>query len=180
MGHKNTKLSKKNVKKIMRETRFTKKEVLDWYRCFLLDCPTGKLSRSELVKIYDALFPNGDHSTFTEAVFRACDINNDEHICFYEFITTMSVMARGTLNERLQWVCQIFDTDCDGTISRDELEELIFTIVAITGGKVCRETACERAEAIWIKRADDEIDGIPVTVLTKIIMSARKTLIQSE
>ena len=100
MGHKNTKLSQKKVKQILSTTKckffenlrifqtvsVTEEEIYNWHRGFLLDCPTGVLSRSEFSTIYSVMFPRGDISTFTQVLFDRTDANNDGHICFVEFI----------------------------------------------------------------------------------------------
>ncbi|CAG5111388.1 Oidioi.mRNA.OKI2018_I69.chr2.g5704.t1.cds [Oikopleura dioica] len=178
MGHKSSKLSEKKMKLILSQTKFTEQEILNWHRGFLVDCPTGALSRSEFSTIYSIMFPNGDISTFTQVLFDRTDINNDGHICFVEFISTMSVMARGSLHERLTWLCEIFDQNGDGILDKSELIDLIKAMVALTGGKVCQEAANDKANEIWKSLKKESEIGIPMEDFVKATKA--RTLLKSQ
>ena len=41
---------------------------------------------------------------------------------------TLSVLERGTIRERMEWVARLYDLDGDGLISADELEDVIFSV----------------------------------------------------
>ena len=50
-----------------------------------------------------------------------------------DFVRSLSVLARGSLSEKLQWTFSLYDLDGDGVISRDELEAVVASIYAIMG-----------------------------------------------
>ena len=43
---------------------------------FMKDCPTGKLSRNEFIRIYVEFFPHGNPRNFAEWVFNVFDESN--------------------------------------------------------------------------------------------------------
>jgi len=48
-------------------------------------------------------------------------------------VRSLSVLARGSLSEKLQWTFSLYDIDGDGVITRDELHSVVSSIYAIMG-----------------------------------------------
>lgn len=104
----------------------------------------------------------------------------------------MSVMARGSLHERLTWLCEIFDQNADGILDKSELIDLIKVqwkhdntkwqyfqaMVALTGGKVCQETAEDKANEIWKSLKKESEIGIPMEDFVKATKA--RTLLKSQ
>ena len=63
------------------------------------DCPTGKLSRNEFIRIYVEFFPHGNPRNFAEWVFNVFDESNKGTICFSKFIRAVSITSHGSLGE---------------------------------------------------------------------------------
>ena len=66
---------------------------------FMKDCPTGKLSRNEFIRIYIEFFPHGNPRNFAEWVFNVFDESNKGTICFSKFIRAVSITSHGSLGK---------------------------------------------------------------------------------
>uniref|UniRef100_A0A183T769 Neurocalcin homolog n=1 Tax=Schistocephalus solidus TaxID=70667 RepID=A0A183T769_SCHSO len=125
MGGKPAKLRSEVIDELVRTTPFTEQEVHEWYHGFLKDCPAGQLTIDDFQRIYTTFFPYGDAKPFARYVFRAFDKNGDGIMEFREFLTTLSIISRGKLEEKLKWAFSVYDLDGDGFISRGEMTDVI-------------------------------------------------------
>ncbi|KAJ3035831.1 Neuronal calcium sensor 1 [Rhizophlyctis rosea] len=136
MGKASSKLTQEQVLELQRCTYFDKKELQQWYKGFMKDCPSGLLNREEFAKIYKQFFPFGDSATFADYVFNVFDENKNGTIDFKEFICALSVTSRGRLDEKLIWAFQLYDIDNDGFITRDEMLRIVEAIYKMVGSMV--------------------------------------------
>ena len=71
--------------------------------------------------MYEKIFPLGDASKYAHLVFRAIDRDRTGGITFGDFMEFLSVISKGTEEEKMMWSFQFYDVNQDGTISRDEM-----------------------------------------------------------
>jgi Ca2+-binding EF-hand superfamily protein len=72
-------------------------------------------------EVYEKIFPLGDASKYAHLVFRAIDRDRTGGITFGDFMEFLSVISKGTEEEKMMWSFQFYDVNQDGTISRDEM-----------------------------------------------------------
>ncbi|TAQ90019.1 hypothetical protein B7494_g1646 [Chlorociboria aeruginascens] len=131
-----SKLSQEQLSELQRSTHFDKKELQQWYKGFLKDCPSGMLTKDEFQKIYRQFFPFGDPSSFADYVFNVFDSDKSGSIDFKEFICALSVTSRGKMEDKLDWAFQLYDIDGDGKISYEEMLAIVEAIYKMVGSMV--------------------------------------------
>ncbi|XP_022080920.1 uncharacterized protein LOC110973958 isoform X2 [Acanthaster planci] len=121
------------IDKLCRTTKFTKKELQLMYRGFKQECPSGLVNEETFKEIYSQFFPQGDSSHYAHFVFNSFDTDHNGSITFEEFVTGLSVLSRGTLEDKLNWAFKLYDINGDGGITREEMLSIIQSIYDMMG-----------------------------------------------
>jgi len=50
-----------------------------------------------------------------------------------DFVTSLSVIARGSVDDKLRWTFNLYDVDGDGVISRSEMTTIVSSIYGLMG-----------------------------------------------
>lgn len=77
-----SKLSKQDMNFLTENTEFTKQQIKNWYSGFIVDCPSGELSKAKFIEVYQQLFPQGNAQKFCSHIFRTFDTDNSGKIDF--------------------------------------------------------------------------------------------------
>ncbi|GAM17941.1 hypothetical protein SAMD00019534_011160 [Acytostelium subglobosum LB1] len=149
MGNKQTK-SKDNgkkykidndtVKKLQESTNFDKVEVKKLYEVFSEISEGGRkpLDRAQfklgLNKLSHCGLKNLDGTPFPDRLFDLLDINKDNTVDLQEFVGGLSMLCKGSIEEKLELSFKAYDLDGNGYISKHELS-LMFKQAWISGFK---------------------------------------------
>ncbi|KAL3869829.1 hypothetical protein ACJMK2_042462 [Sinanodonta woodiana] len=104
-------------------------EILEWYREYkTLSRGKNLLTEVEFVELYQYLFP-GLSWKLAKHIFRAFDTDRDGTLNFEEFLVGLSMtdLSRDedSCRRRTRWIFQVYDIDNNGSISWDEIGEII-------------------------------------------------------
>ncbi|KAK3095230.1 hypothetical protein FSP39_011905 [Pinctada imbricata] len=118
---------------LCRNTKFSKKELQIMYRGFKQECPSGIVNEETFKEIYAQFFPQGDSSAYAHYVFNTFDHDRNGCINFEEFVMGLSVLSRGSFQERLQWAFSLYDINGDGLITKEEMLDIVSAIYDMMG-----------------------------------------------
>ncbi|XP_053693208.1 Kv channel-interacting protein 4-like [Sabethes cyaneus] len=131
---------------LTRTARFTEDEIKRIYRGFKAECPTGIVKEETFKGIYSQFFPLGASSgQYAHYVFNSIDLDRNGSLSFEEFVANLSILLRGTVDEKLQWTFSLYDINGDGCITKEEMKEIVTAIYELMG-KV--PEGCEEEQAI--------------------------------
>lgn len=136
MGKAVSKLSKEDLKSLRQATYFDKRELQQWYKGFLRDCPSGQLSEEEFVKVFKQFFPFGDPSDYCRYLFKVFDVDNSKYIDFKEFIIALSITSRGSTEQKMNWSFKLYDFERKKRISYTNMLAVISAIYSMVGSMV--------------------------------------------
>uniref|UniRef100_A0A8C6Z0U7 Calsenilin-like n=1 Tax=Nothoprocta perdicaria TaxID=30464 RepID=A0A8C6Z0U7_NOTPE len=115
------------------QTKFTKAELQSLYRGFKAECPSGLVDQDTFKLIYSQFFPQGDAAAYAGFLFNAFDADGNGLICFQDFVAGLSVLLRGTVQEKLHWAFNLYDLNKDGRITKEEMLAIVQSIYAMLG-----------------------------------------------
>ncbi|XP_074501876.1 A-type potassium channel modulatory protein KCNIP2 isoform X3 [Sebastes fasciatus] len=122
-----------SMDKLQEQTKFTKKELQVLYRGFKNECPCGVVNEENFKTIYSQFFPQGDSSMYAHFLFEAFDTNKNGSVSFEDFVFGLSIILRGTINDRLNWAFNLYDLNKDGCITKEEMLDIMKSIYDMMG-----------------------------------------------
>ncbi|CAH0562154.1 unnamed protein product [Brassicogethes aeneus] len=121
------------LQKLASKTKFTRKEIQLMYRGFKQECPTGMVDEESFKHIFAQFFPLGDATNYAHYVFNTMKKKNTGTISFEDFLSILSKVSRGSVEEKLQWVFGLYDLNGDGLISKTEMVDVVTSIYEMLG-----------------------------------------------
>ncbi|XP_067909496.1 A-type potassium channel modulatory protein KCNIP2 isoform X3 [Heterodontus francisci] len=121
------------LEQLQGQTKFSKKELQVLYRGFKTECPSGVVNEETFKQIYSQFFPQGDSSMYAHFLFNAFDTDHNGSVSFENFVTGLSVILRGTIDDKLSWAFNLYDLNKDGCITREEMLDIMKSIYDMMG-----------------------------------------------
>eukprot|EP01095_Lingulamoeba_sp_RSL-Kostka_P006234 TRINITY_DN194_c1_g2_i1.p1 TRINITY_DN194_c1_g2~~TRINITY_DN194_c1_g2_i1.p1 ORF type:complete len:224 (-),score=69.16 TRINITY_DN194_c1_g2_i1:23-694(-) len=124
MGGQQTKLNKLVEKELIIKTKYDGKELRKWYSLFLEEYPNGLITKNEFIVRNMQYCEFGD-TDFWGHVFEIIDTDHSNQISFVEWVTLLSCLSRGTVDDKLKFMFELYDSDNSGYIDRNEVTKII-------------------------------------------------------
>lgn len=136
MGKTVSKLSKDDIKSLRQATYFDKRELQQWYKGFIRDCPSGQLSEEEFIKVFKQFFPFGDPIDYCHYLFNIFDVDKSKYIDFKEFIIALSITSRGSLDQKMHWSFKLYDQNKSGKLYYNDMLIIVRAVYKMIGAMV--------------------------------------------
>ncbi|XP_062366516.1 calsenilin-like isoform X2 [Cinclus cinclus] len=151
------------LEQLLARTKFTKTELQSLYRGFKNECPSGLVDEETFTLIYSQFFPQGDASSYAHFLFDAFDADHNGALCFQDFAVGLSVLLRGTEQQKLKWTFDLYDVNKDGYVTKEDMLEIMKSIYAMMGR--CTEpslgaSAPAQHVELFFQKMDRNGDGV--------------------
>ncbi|XP_032081399.1 Kv channel-interacting protein 2 isoform X1 [Thamnophis elegans] len=163
------------LEQLQEQTKFSRKELQVLYRGFKNECPSGIVNEESFKQIYSQFFPQGDSSTYATFLFNAFDTDHDGSVSFEDFVAGLSIILRGTVDDRLSWAFNLYDLNKDGCITKEEMLDIMKSIYDMMGKytyPAMREDAPQEHVENFFQKMDRNRDG--VVTIDEFIESCQK------
>ncbi|XP_009881749.1 PREDICTED: calsenilin-like, partial [Charadrius vociferus] len=127
------------------------------------ECPSGLVDEETFKLIYAQFFPQGDASTYAHFLFDAFDADRNGALCFQDFVIGLSVLLRGTVQQKLKWAFNLYDINKDGYITKEEMLEIMKSIYDMMGRcphPTLRDSAPAEHVELFFQKMDRNGDGV--------------------
>nr|XP_023657760.1 guanylyl cyclase inhibitory protein-like [Paramormyrops kingsleyae] len=94
-------------------------------RKFIKECPSGLITLHEFRRHFCDGTVGTESAEYAEQIFRTLDNNEDGVVDFREYVTAISMLTKGSPVEKLRWSFMLYDKDKDGSITREEMLEIM-------------------------------------------------------
>ncbi|KAI5609997.1 Kv channel-interacting protein 4 isoform X3, partial [Silurus asotus] len=162
------------------QTRFSRKELQILYRGF--KNPNNKesvqalsLSTIQLYVISCLVFVylaqhklimrpwSFNASTYAHFLFNAFDTDHNGAVSFEDFVMGLSILLRGTVQEKLNWAFNLYDINKDGYITKEEMLDIMKAIYDMMGKwtyPILKEETPRQHVEIFFQKMDKNKDGV--------------------
>uniref|UniRef100_UPI00358FD772 A-type potassium channel modulatory protein KCNIP2-like isoform X2 n=1 Tax=Myxine glutinosa TaxID=7769 RepID=UPI00358FD772 len=151
------------LQQLLEQTRFSRQELQILYRGFKNECPTGIVDEEMFKEIYARFFPQGDASMYAHFLFNAFDRDHIGSISFEDFVQGLSLLLRGSINDKLNWAFNLYDINKDGYVTKEEMNDIIKSIYDMMGKYTCptlNENCPKEHVDKFFQKMDRNKDGV--------------------
>ncbi|XP_061144883.1 calaxin isoform X3 [Syngnathus typhle] len=136
----------------------------------MLPVRRSKMSKRMLQNLAESICKQVAH------LFRTFDKDNDGFVSLKEWIEGLSVVLRGTLDERIKYCFHVYDLNGDKYISREEMLQMLRYSLRLPGEEDPYDGIKDLVEITLKKMDHDHDDRISLDDFTKSVKKANHVL----
>jgi Ca2+-binding EF-hand superfamily protein len=107
------------------------RELKEIYKQFKKETPSGAINKRDFKELMKGV---GVQDPFLQdLIFGTFDRDKDGNINFKEFVTGLSVITRGSPDEKLEFAFRMYDLDGNGFITREDMLQVIEAFFKLVG-----------------------------------------------
>jgi Ca2+-binding EF-hand superfamily protein len=126
------------------------------------EIPNGNLNRSQFADFFKKIDPDSckldNYAQFTDMIFRSFDSDKDDFLTVKETLIGFAVITKGDMEKRLEYIFNLYDSDCNGSLSKEEIKDG-FKGVFIMGGVDANDFVVDVSANNKMKKLDSNQDG---------------------
>ncbi|XP_037624228.1 guanylyl cyclase inhibitory protein [Sebastes umbrosus] len=134
-------------------------ELYEWFRKFINECPSGLITLHEFQRHFCDGTVGSESAEYAQQIFRTLDNNGDGVVDFREYVMAISMLIEGSAVEKLRWSFKLYDKDRDGSITREEMLEIMQAVYKMNVAAALTEpnplTAEECTNGIFVRLDKD-------------------------
>ena len=120
------------IRIVQKKTGLGEEEVKHQYEVFMKTCPSGVMTKKKFTELSrEAL--GADAEFLADSLFRVFDEDKSGTMEFIEYMLAINATNLDSPEAKLKWMFSIFDKDGGGTISGDEIEDLLRGLFEMSG-----------------------------------------------
>jgi len=130
-------LTEDEIKILLANTRLNRAQIIALHANFLKECPSGKLTKKDFVKLFKEVHPSDNKKEkadkFCEYVFKVIDKDKLGYISFQDFVLCFSLTSDGDFKQKCDFAFRLYDLDKDGKISKKEMTQVLTALYDLSG-----------------------------------------------
>ncbi|XP_076349557.1 calaxin-like isoform X2 [Tachypleus tridentatus] len=147
----------KLAKNLASKTHFTKQEI-EALMINFKKMTTSKLERTTFREVLYNTFEMTD-DILMDRIFRTFDADSDGIIDFEEWVTGLSIILRGTLDEKTDFCFKVYDLTGDRNITREEMFHLLKNTMVRQLAEEDPDEGIKDLVDLTLKKMDYDHDG---------------------
>lgn len=120
-------LPEESIMLLERQTKFERSEIKKIYELFIKDASNGKITSDQFISSLskNSQIKDKNSEKYLKKLFQAFDKDESGQIDFSEYMIALSMLKKGTAEEKLKFFFAQFDANKDKEISEDEMTDMI-------------------------------------------------------